>query len=103
MGGREVMPLANPLIFSLLLIFAFQSLGCINSQVRDDDALASKVDEALLASDELNLSRIEVQAHDGLVYLSGMADDHESKTHAEMEVRKIRGVKDVMNKIEVDF
>ena len=103
MGGREGMPLANPRIIRLLLIIACQSLGCISSHVRDDDALASRVDEALLASDELNLSRIEVQAEDGLVYLSGMADDHESKTHAEMEARKIRGVKNVINKIEVDF
>ena len=89
--------------FWLLLILACQPIGCVTPQIRDDDALASKVDEALLASDELNLSRIEVQAEDGLVYLSGMADDHESKTHAEIEARKIRGVKNVVNKIEVDF
>ena len=97
------MPLTNRIRLSLLVIFTCQVIGCINSQVREDDALASKVDEALLASDELNLSRIEVNAEEGLVYLSGMADDHESKAHAEMEAHKIPGVKGVMNKIEVDF
>jgi osmotically-inducible protein OsmY len=71
--------------------------------VKGDDALASNVTAALLASDELNLSRIEVQAEEGHIYLSGMADDHASKTHAEIEARKIRGVKMVINKIEVDF
>lgn len=86
-----------------LVLLASQSIGCISPQVKRDDALASNVTAALLASDELNLSRIEVQAEEGRICLSGMADDHASKTHAENEARKIYGVNTVLNKIEVDF
>jgi len=78
-------------------------LGCVHAQRQSDDELASRITTALLASDELNLSRIEVNVDDGTVYLSGMSDDHESKTHAEQEARGIAGVKRIINKIEVDF
>ena len=97
------MLLRHPTIFCILAILASQVMGCISAQVQRDDALASAVTAALLASDELNLSRVEAHAESGVVYLSGMADDHESKAHAETEARKIAGVKRIVNKIEVDF
>ncbi len=78
-------------------------LGCVQAQQRADDELASRIDQALLASDELNLSRIEVSVESGLVYLSGMSDDHASKVHAEETAQAIPGVATVINKIEVDF
>ena len=78
-------------------------LGCVDAQQRADDELASRIDQALLASDELNLSRIEVSVESGLVYLSGMSDDHASKVHAEETAKAITGVATVINKIEVDF
>jgi osmotically-inducible protein OsmY len=77
--------------------------GCHLPQQRADDQVASRIDEALLKSDELNLSRIEVNVEDGIVYLSGMSDDHESKVHAEKEARSLAGGKRIVNKIEVDF
>jgi osmotically-inducible protein OsmY len=51
----------------------------------------------------LNLSRIEVSVESGLVYLSGMSDDHASKVHAEKEAQAVPGVQRILNKIEVDF
>jgi osmotically-inducible protein OsmY len=78
-------------------------LSCVHAQQQADDKLASRIDQALLASDELNLSRIEVSVESGLVYLSGMSDDHASKVHAEKEAQAIPGVKTIINKIEVDF
>lgn len=77
--------------------------GCGGAQQQADDELASRIMRAALASDELNLSRIDVNAEDGTVYLSGMADDHESKSHAEKEAWNFPEVKQVINKIEVDF
>ena len=78
-------------------------LGCVQAQQKADDELAYRIDQALLESDELNLSRIEVSVESGLVYLSGMSDDHASKEHAEKEALAIPGVKKIINKIEVDF
>ena len=87
----------------LLLLLPLTLLGCVHAQQQADDELANRIDQALLASDELNLSRIEVSVEAGLVYLSGMSDDHASKVHAEKEAQAIPGVKKVINKIEVDF
>ena len=87
----------------LLLLGPLALAGCVHAQQQADDELANRIDQALLASDELNLSRIEVSVESGLVYLSGMSDDHASKVHAEKETQAIRGVKKIINKIEVDF
>jgi len=87
----------------LLFIASVGFQGCGGAQQQADDDLASRITRAVLASDELNLSRIEVSVEDGTVYLSGMADDHESKSHAEKEASNVPGVKKIINKIEVDF
>lgn len=87
----------------LLLLGPLTLLGCVHAQQQADDELANRIDQALLASDELNLSRVEVSVESGLVYLSGMSDDHASKVHAEKEAQAIPGVKTIINKIEVDF
>jgi osmotically-inducible protein OsmY len=87
----------------LLLLASFILQSCDHAQQRADDELANRIDQALLASDELNLSRIEVSVESGLVYLSGMSDDHASKVHAENEAQAVPGVQRILNKIEVDF
>ena len=86
-----------------MLLAPLTLLGCVHAQQQTDDELANRIDQALLVSDELNLSRIEVSVESGLVYLSGMSDDHASKVHAEKEAQAIPGVKKIINKIEVDF
>lgn len=87
----------------LLILGPISLMGCVDAQQKVDDELAFRIDQALLASDELNLSRIEVSAESGVVYLSGMSDDHASKVHAKKEAQAIPGVKKIINKIEVDF
>ena len=89
--------------FNLIVIGFLILSGCLSPQQDVDDRLASRITAALLASDELNLSRIEVSADGSTIYLSGMSDDHQSKVHAEKEALAIEGVKHVINKIEVDF
>jgi len=88
---------------SAFLLASIGLMGCDYAQQKADDELASRIDEVLLASDELNLSRIEVSVEPGVVYLSGMSDDHESKVHAETEARALAGDRKIINKIEVDF
>jgi len=77
--------------------------GCAGGNYAADDALASRIDEALLVTDELNLSRIEVSVEPGVIYLSGMSDDHESKVHAEQVAQDFAEDRIILNKIEVDF
>lgn len=77
--------------------------GCAGGNYAADDALASRIDQALLVTDELNLSRIEVNVEPGVIYLSGMSDDHESKVHAEQVAQDFAEDRIIVNKIEVDF
>ena len=81
---------------------SFGLAGCVGLDYAADD-LASRIDQALLASDELNLSRIEVSVEPGVIYLSGMSDDHESKVQAEQTAQAFAGDRKIVNKIEVDF
>ena len=92
-----------PSLASIAFIFSSAFAGCNLAQQKADDALAARIDQALLASDELNLSRIEVSVDSGVIYLSGMSDDHESKVHAEKEARALAGDRIIINKIEIDF
>ena len=87
----------------LLLVGLLSLIGCVSPQQKADDELATRIDQALLESDELNLSRVEVSVESGVVYLSGMSDDHASKVQAEKEAETVPGVRKVINKIEVDF
>lgn len=91
------------LVAQTAMIAMIGLIGCNLAQQQADDDLASRIDEALLISDELNLSRIEVSVEPGVVYLSGMSDDHESKVHAEKEARALAGDRKIINKIEIDF
>ena len=93
----------SKVLTGLIVIGALTLPGCLNPQQEADDRLAARITEALLASDELNLSRIEASAEGSTIYLSGMSDDHQSKVHAEKEALAVKGVKHVINKIEVDF
>lgn len=96
-------PTGHP-AWRLLCSIVFMGVaGCARWDYAADDALASQIDQALLASDELNLSRIEVTVEPGVIYLSGMSDDHESKVQAEQAARAFAGGRKIVNKIEVDF
>lgn len=86
---------------NLLCVIAFiWSAGCAGWDYAADDDFASRIDQALLVSDELNLSRIEASVEPGVIYLSGMSDDHESKVQAE---QAFAGGRYIMKKIEVHF
>jgi hypothetical protein len=91
------------LLGCLLLLGPLISVGCVSAQQKADAELASRIDQALLTSDELNLSRVEVSVESGVVYLSGMSDDQAGKVHAEKEAAAIPGVKRVTNEIRGGF
>jgi hyperosmotically inducible protein len=60
---------------------------------------ASKV--RLLASSDTPAFDINVDTRDGVVTLFGMVDSAEAKQKAEAEVRKVDGVKNVVNDLQV--
>lgn len=102
---RSILPaFRNQLLLGVGLFLAHVALtGCPSAQQLSDGHLEDRISHALMASDELNLSRIDVNVEPGVVYLSGMADDHESKVHAEQKARALAKDRRIINKIEVDF
>lgn len=66
---------------------------------RSDDWIKEAVCEALYKSPEVDARDIEVEVHDGVVFLTGSVKDRWMKKEAEECVDSISGVRDVMNKV----
>lgn len=66
---------------------------------RSDDSIREAVSEALYRSPEVDARQVEVEVHDGIVFLTGSVSDRYMKKAAEECVYNIQGVQDVMNKI----
>jgi hypothetical protein len=105
LGDRETELPWLAFIFMTLLALPFP--GCHggpfsrSAQQVQDDELAKRVKNTLLEARRLNLSRIDVSAEDGTVYLSGEASNSDSKFEAEHLARRVQGVGAVINKLEV--
>jgi osmotically-inducible protein OsmY len=89
-----------------VLILLFLAATACDLQVRApesvrDDQVARAVKNALLDSRRLNLSRIDVSVEEGVCYLSGEASSGESKRDAEKVASGVPGVRQVVNKLEV--
>jgi osmotically-inducible protein OsmY len=95
------------LAFILMTLITLSLPGCHDGpfsrtarQIQDDE-LTRRVKNTLLEAKRLNLSRIDVSAEDGTVYLSGEASNSDSKFEAEHLARHVQGVEAVINKLEV--
>ncbi len=68
---------------------------------RLDEDIARDVKQSMKFDNDVPDDRIHVTVHDGLVTLEGTADRSFQKEAAEMDARKVKGVRDVTNRIEV--
>ncbi len=67
-----------------------------------DDASVTAYVKAGLGGDKMvNLTRISVQTTNGIVHLAGVVTSDEEKARAEEIARGVRGVKDVVNNLQV--
>ena len=67
----------------------------------DDGALTSSV-KTQLASDKLvTLSRVGVETNNGVVYLTGEVETGEQKSHIGSLSSQVKGVKQVVNNLQV--
>ena len=67
----------------------------------DDTNLTAYVKASLAGDKMVNLTRISVQTTNGVVHLAGVVSSDEEKARAEEIARGVRGVKDVVNNIQV--
>ena len=67
----------------------------------DDKALTGAVKLKLAAQNPATVARIGVDTYEGVVYLSGTAQSEEEKSYAEVAARRVDGVLQVVNDLQV--
>jgi osmotically-inducible protein OsmY len=90
------------------LIFAAIVAGCAGDrmsrsteEVADDSLLANKVKMALYADKQVSGRQITVEAAQGVIELSGVADNTTEAQRAVQIAQGIKGVKEVRNRLTV--
>ena len=67
----------------------------------DDATITATVKSRLVAEKASNLTRVDVDTNSGTVYLNGTVESAEQKTRAEQLAWQAKGVKSVVNNLQV--
>jgi len=67
----------------------------------DDTEITASVKAKLVADKASNLTRVNVDTTNGTVYLNGAVENATTKTHAEQLAWQAKGVKAVVNNLQV--
>jgi hyperosmotically inducible periplasmic protein len=67
----------------------------------DDATITASVKSTLVADKAANLTRIDVDTNSGVVALNGTVESAEQKTRAEQLARRVDGVRNVINNLQV--
>lgn len=67
----------------------------------DDAAITASVKSQLVADKASNFLRVDVDTNKGVVYLNGVVESPEQKTRAEDLARRVNGVANVVNNLQV--
>ena len=93
---------AASLLVLLVAVSGCQSLtGPSASATVDDASMTASVKSKLVADKATNLTRVDVDTNNGTVYLNGTVDSAEQKTKAEQLAWQAKGVKSVVNNLQV--
>jgi len=68
--------------------------------LRTDDEIALSIRQALKLDNDVPDEKIKVQVRDAVAVLEGIVETELQKETAEADARRIRGVRDVVNRIE---
>src|SRR5579872_176435 len=95
---RKYLPL---LTVALCGAFAQAALAEDAGKAVKDSVVTTKVKAELTADSETKSRHISVKTKDGIVALTGTVNSKAEKDKAEQDARLVKGVKDVINKIDV--
>lgn len=90
-----------------LVILGVLAAGCRSTTGRtvgeniDDKQILASVKTKLVADKPSNLTKVNVDVTGGTVYLSGNVESAEHKTRAEQIAKDVKGVKSVVNNLQV--
>ena len=92
---------------AVLLVLVAVTVGCRSVTGKsagtnvDDAGITASVKSKLVAEKASNLTRVDVDTNNGSVYLNGTVDSPEQKTRAEQLAWQAKGVKSVVNNLQV--
>jgi hyperosmotically inducible protein len=90
-----------------LVILGVLAAGCRSTSSQsvgeaiDDRTIHASVKSKLVAEKASNLTKVDVDVSNGTVYLTGAVDSAEQKTRAEQLAQSVKGVKSVVNNLQV--
>jgi hyperosmotically inducible protein len=85
-----------------LLLGGCQAMtGKTAGQNVDDASITASVKSQLVADKASNFLRVDVDTNRGIVYLNGTVDSPEQKKRAEDLARRVNGVSNVVNNLQV--
>ncbi len=99
--GRTVKTLAVMLALLSVLSGCRAMTGKSTGQTMDDATITASVKSKLVADKASNLTRVDVDTNNGTVYLNGTVETPEQKTKAEQLAWQAKGVKAVVNNLQV--
>jgi hyperosmotically inducible periplasmic protein len=92
---------------AVLVVIAAVAVGCRSMTGKstgasvDDATITASVKTKLVADRASNLTRVDVDTNNGSVYLNGTVDSAEQKSRAEQLAWQAKGVKSVVNNLQV--
>jgi len=87
-------------VLGVLIVMAAPVLA---QKVLTDDEIHDKVMQRLAADRDVKGGGLDVNVKEGVVTLTGKVREEKQKTKAEHIVRKVQGVKQVINNLTVEF
>ena len=94
-------------MFAVLLVLVSFVTGCRSMTGRsagqnvDDASVTASVKSKLVGDQASNLTRVDVDTNNGTVYLNGTVETPEQKVRAEQLAWQAKGVKSVVNNLQV--
>jgi hyperosmotically inducible periplasmic protein len=92
---------------AVLVLVALAAVACQSATGKsagatvDDATITASVKSKLVADRAANLTRVDVDTNNGTVYLNGTVETAEQKSKAEQLAWQAKGVKSVVNNLQV--
>jgi len=93
--------LVAALLVVLTLVGCSSTSGKTAGESIDDATITASVKGKLVADKPSNLTRVDVDTNNATVYLNGVVESAEQKARAEQLARQAKGVKSVVNNLQV--
>jgi hyperosmotically inducible periplasmic protein len=93
--------LVAALLMMLTLVGCSSTTGKTAGENVDDASITASVKSKLVADKPSNLTRVDVDTNNATVYLNGVVESAEQRARAEQLARQAKGVKSVVNNLQV--